>query len=172
MAKVTLRTFLKADKYKELIEKYNDVLHTEKQIIYIFNDNNFRFMKTKRYCSLDSSENYVKIESKYSKSMENILKSIGYEPSVKWYRTRSKAKLDYDILINLDYVVGYGYLIELSKDIDENVEHDLIKIELGNFLESLDIEILEDKKMKEKYDEYVLNWDRLTYKVSEESFFK
>lgn len=102
--------------------------------------------------------------------MENILKSIGYETSVKWYRTRSKAKLDYDIFINLDYVVGYGYLIELSKDIDENVEHDLIKIELGNFLESLDIEILEDKKMKEKYDEYVLNWDRLTYKVSEESF--
>ena len=48
MAKVTLRTFLKADKYKELIEKYNDVLHTEKQIIYIFNDNNFKFMKTKR----------------------------------------------------------------------------------------------------------------------------
>ena len=28
------------------------------------------------------------------------------------------------------------------------------------------------EKMKEKYDEYVLNWDRLTYKVSEESFFK
>ena len=76
MAKVTLRTFLKADKYKELIEKYNDVLHTEKQIIYIFNDNNFRFMKTKRYCSLDSGENYVKIENKYSKSMENILNSV------------------------------------------------------------------------------------------------
>ena len=91
---------------------------------------------------------------------------------MKWYRTRSKAKLDYDIFINLDYIVGYGYLIELSKDIDENVEHDLIKIELGNFLESLDIEILDDEKMKEKYDEYVLNWDRLTYKVSEESFFK
>ena len=70
--------------------------------------------------------------------------------------------------------LDWGILMaqHLSKDIDENVEHDLIKIELGNFLESLDIEILEDKKMKEKYDEYVLNWDRLTYKVSEESFFK
>ena len=34
------------------------------------------------------------------------------------------------------------------------------------------LEIYEYKKMKEKYDEYVLNWDRLTYKVSEESFFK
>ena len=153
MAKVTLRTFLKADKY-------------------IFNDSNFRFMKTKRYCSLDSGKNYVRIDSKYSKSMEDILKSIGYEPSVKWYRTRSKAKLEYDILINLDYIVGYGYLVEISKHLDENREHDLTKIELGKFLESLDIEILDDEKMKEKYDEYVLNWDRLTYKVSEESFFK
>ena len=37
----------------------------------------------------------------------NILKSIGYEPSVKWYRTRSKAKLDYDIFIKYNI---YAYL--------------------------------------------------------------
>lgn len=172
MTKVTVKTFLGAEKYKELIEKYNDILHTEKQVVFSFENSQLSYIRTKRYCGLIFNERIVKIDNQYLENMEYILDSIGLIPSVKWYRTRSKANLEYEISINLDYVVGYGYLIELSKDIDENVEHDLIKIELGNFLESLDIEILEDKKMKEKYDEYVLNWDRLTYKVSEESFFK
>lgn len=172
MAQFCLKTFLKPDKYKELIEQYNSILHTEKQIIYFFNSNkNFKFMKTKRYCELCIDEDKsVKIDEKYTNNMSHVLNSLGYIPDVKWFRTRSKANLDFGISLYLDYIVGYGYIIQVSKEVEDNTKLDLTKIELGNFIESLDIDILNDEELDKKHEEYVLNWDRLTRNVDEQSF--
>ncbi len=172
MTKVTVKTFLDAEKYKELIEKYNNILHTEKQVVFFFENSQLRFIRTKRYCGLSFKEKIVKIDNEYLENMDYILNSIGLIPSVKWYRTRSKANLEYEISINLDYVVGYGYLIEVNKIIQDDSKIDITKIELGNFIESLDIELLDQSIIKEKYDEYILNWKRLTNKVSEEIFLR
>ena len=76
MISVELRSFIKPDKYKELIEKYNNILHTEKQINYFLNSKeDIRFMKTKRYSEICikhgnmhddiKKEKSVKIDSKY-----------------------------------------------------------------------------------------------------------
>lgn len=172
MTKVTVKTFLDAEKYKELIEKYNDILHTEKQVVFFFENSQLRFIRTKRYCGLSFKEKIVKIDNEYLENMDYILNSIGLIPSVKWYRTRSKANLEYEISINLDYVVGYGYLLEVNKIIQDKSKIDTTKIELGNFIESLDIELLDQSIINKKYDEYTLNWERLTNKVSEEIFLK
>ncbi len=183
MLDVQLRAFLDKDKYRELIEKYNSVLHTEKQISYFYNlEEDFRFMKTKTYSEICikegnihddiKEEKTVKIDSKYNDNMTYILDKLGYVPEVKWYRTRSTAKLDFDINICLDYTVGYGYIIEVSKKIDDSKKFDLTKIELGNFLESLDIDITSKDKFNEKYNEYILNWRTLTEKVNDNNFLK
>lgn len=172
MTKVTVKTFLDAEKYKELIEKYNNILHTEKQVVFFFENSQLRFIRTKRYCGLSFKEKIVKIDNEYLENMDYILNSIGLIPSVKWYRTRSKANLKYEISINLDYVVGYGYLLEVNKIIQDKLKIDTTKIELGNFIESLDIELLDQSIINKKYDEYTLNWERLTNKVSEEIFLK
>ncbi len=172
VTKVTVKTFLDAEKYKELIEKYNDILHTEKQVVFFFENSQLRFIRTKRYCGLSFKEKIVKIDNEYLENMDYILNSIGLIPSVKWYRTRSKANLEYEISINLDYVVGYGYLLEVNKIIQDKSKIDTTKIELGNFIESLDIELLDQSIINKKYDEYTLNWERLTNKVSEEIFLK
>lgn len=172
VTKVTVKTFLDAEKYKELIEKYNDILHTEKQVVFFFENSQLRFIRTKRYCGLSFKEKIVKIDNEYLENMDYILNSIGLIPSVKWYRTRSKANLEYEISINLDYVVGYGYLLEVNKIIQDKSKIDTTKIELGNFIESLDIELLDQSIINKKYDEYTLNWERLTNKVNEEIFLK
>ena len=172
MTKVTVKTFLDAEKYKELIEKYNNILHTEKQVVFFFENSQLRFIRTKRYCGLSFKEKIVKIDNEYLENMDYILNSIGLIPSVKWYRTRSKANLEYEISINLDYVVGYGYLLEVNKIIQDKSKIDTTKIELGNFIESLDIELMDQSIINKKYDEYTLNWERLTNKVSEEIFLK
>ena len=172
VTKVTVKTFLDAEKYKELIEKYNNILHTEKQVVFFFENSQLRFIRTKRYCGLSFKEKIVKIDNEYLENMDYILNSIGLIPSVKWYRTRSKANLEYEISINLDYVVGYGYLLEVNKIIQDKSKIDTTKIELGNFIESLDIELMDQSIINKKYDEYTLNWERLTNKVSEEIFLK
>lgn len=183
MIQVELRAFLKPDEYKNLIEKYNNILHTEKQINYFYNSKkDFRFIKTKRYCELcikqgdmhDSikNEKVVKIDTEYMENLSDILYSLGYIPEVKWFRTRSSAKLDFGFDMCLDYTVGYGYIIEISKDIEDENNVDLAKIELGNFLESLDIDLTPKEVFDEKYQEYTSNWIELTSKVDEEKFLK
>lgn len=183
MIKVEKVSFLKPDKYKDLIEKYNSILHTEKQIIYSYNlKENFRFIQTKRYCQLCvksndleqdvNSEKNVIIENKYASNMHEILNVLNYIPTVKWYRTRSKASLDFGIELYLDYIVGYGYMIKLLKTIEDEEKVDTTKIELGNLLESLDINITTKEEINKKYEEYILNWDRLTQIIDEESFLK
>lgn len=183
MVNVEIRSFLKPDKYKELIEKYNNILHTEKQVTCYFDlKEDFRFMKTKRYSEIclksgsmhdeARNEKIVRIESKYSSDMSDILELLNYKPKVKWYRTRSTAILDFGIELCLDYTVGYGYIIEVGKNIEDRSKVDLTKIELGNFLESLDIDITSKEEFNKKYEDYILNWDRLTLKKDEESFLK
>ena len=183
MVNVEIRSFIKPEKYKELIEKYNNILHTEKQISYFFNSKeDFRFMKTKMYSEIClkegkmhddiKSEKIVKIDSKYNNNMEYVLNDLGYIPQVKWFRTRSKANLDFGIDLCLDYTVGYGYIIEVSKNIEDNSKSDLTKIELGNYLESLDIDITSKDEFNKKYNDYVLNWEKFTQKVDENNFLK
>ena len=174
MSLVRLKSFLTPDKYKELIEMYNNILHTEKQIIYFFNTKeNFKFMKTKMYCELCINESkIVKIDTKYTDNMSYILDSLGYVPNLKYYRTRSRAKLEYGIEIYLDYIVGYGYIIEVVKDVQDESKIDLTRIELGNFLESLDINVMSEKELDKRREEYVLNWDMLTRNVNEKNFLK
>lgn len=171
---VHLKSFLKPDKYKELIEKYNNILHTEKQIIYFFNTKeNFKFMKTKTYCELCINESkIVKIDEKYTDNMSYILDSLGYVPNLKYYRTRSRAKLEYEIELYLDYIVGYGYIIEVVKDVQDEANVDLTKIELGNFLESLDVDIINKDELDKRKEEYILNWNMLTRNVDEQNFLK
>lgn len=174
MSLVRLKSFLKPDKYKELIEEYNNILHTEKQIIYFFNTKEkFKFMKTKMYCELCIDESRtVKIDEKYTNNMSYILHSLGYIPNLKYFRTRSKAKLEYGIELYLDYIVGYGYIIEVAKDVQDEGKVDLTRIELGNFLESLDVDIMDKNELDKRKEEYILNWNMLTRNVDEQNFLK
>ena len=105
-------------------------------------------------------------------NMSYILDSLGYVSNLKYYRTRSRAKLEYGIELYLDYIVGYGYIIEVVKDVQDESKIDLTKIELGNFLESLDINVMSEKELDKRREEYVLNWDMLTRNVNEQNFLK
>ena len=132
-------------------------------------------------CGSDSSKIAGKNKCTYiSKSealeiydnMSYILDSLGYVSNLKYYRTRSRAKLEYGIELYLDYIVGYGYIIEVVKDVQDESKIDLTKIELGNFLESLDINVMSEKELDKRREEYVLNWDMLTRNVNEKNFLK
>ena len=139
-------------------------------------------MKTKRYseiCIKDGNmhddirkEKNVKIDSIYNDNMDYVLNNLGYIPQVKWFRTRSKTTLEVGMDLCLDYTIGYGYIVEVSKNIEDETKSDITKIELGNFLESLDIDITSKDEFNKKYNEYVLNWEKMTENVNENNFLK
>ena len=97
---------------------------------------------------------------------------VGLYDVISGLSVKSKANLDVGIGLCLDYTVGYGYIIEVTKNIEDISKSDLTKIELGNFLESLDIDITSKEEFDKKYNEYVLNWEKFTEKVDEINFLK
>lgn len=173
MAHVVLKTFINASKYKELIEKYNNIFHTEKQIVYSYDlEDKFNFIKTKRHCKILIDDRDINIDTCYTKNMSYLLEHLGYFPRIKWFRTRSIAKLDYEIQLCLDYVKDFGYIIQLSKIVENSKKEDLTKIELGNFLESIDIDITNNEELNKRYEEYILNYEKIIDNINEEIFLK
>lgn len=183
MLDVRVCSIIQPEKYKELIEKYNDIFHTEKQVIYFLDLNgNFEFIKTKTYSKIcfntsNIHENIqdkkiVQIDKEYTSNMSDILETLKYFPKVKWYRTRNVAKLEFGIEMHLDYIIGYGYILKVKKQVDDSSKLDISKIELGNFLESLNVDITQKKELDEKFDEYILNWDIYTKDVKEDIFLR
>lgn len=128
MIEVELRSFINKDKYDELVKKYN--ADFQKQITYYFNsEQDFRMMKTKDYTQLwlktgkmheaSRVEKVVKIDNKYRNDLEGMLELLNYDVDIKWYRTRSKIKIENDAEMCIDYTVGYGYILEIEKQVKD-----------------------------------------------------
>lgn len=181
MIEVELRSFISQDKYNELIKKYN--ANSQKQITYYFNsEQDFRMMKTQEYTQLwlktgkmheeSRLEKVVKIDNKYRNDLESMLELLNYDVDIKWYRTRSKIKLEQNAEMCIDYTVGYGYILEIEKQVEDDAKVDEAKALLQKDFEDLGIQVSQKEEFDAKYKDYVQNWKEYTKDVNEEEFLK
>lgn len=181
MIEVELRSFITKDKYEELIKKYN--AKCEKQITYYFNSKqDFRMMKTKEYTQLwlktgkmheaSRLEKVVKIDNAYRNDLESMLELLDYEVDIKWFRTRSKVKLDENVELCIDYTVGYGYILEIEKQVEDVADVEEAKKMLEKDFSDLGITVSKKEDFDTKYEDYVKNWKEYIKDVNEEEFLK
>ena len=179
MIEVELRSFISEDKYNELINKYN--ANTQKQITYYFNsEQDFRMMKTKECTQLwlktgkmheeSRLEKVVKVDNKYRADLESMLNLLDYDVDIKWYRTRSKIALDQNAEMCIDYTIGYGYILEIEKQVEDEANVEEAKALLRKDFENLGINVSEKSDFDTKYKDYVQNWKEYTKDVDEEAF--
>ena len=181
MIEVELRSFISEDKYNELISKYN--ADKQKQITYYFNcKQDFRMMKTKDYTQLwlktgkmheeSRLEKVVKVDNKYTDELESMLGLLDYDVDIKWYRTRSKIQLDENAEMCIDYTVGYGYILEIEKQVADEANVEQAKNLLEEDFKKLGIEVSKKEDFDNRYKDYVANWKEYTQDVDEANFLK
>lgn len=180
MFEVEQRCFITEDKYNELIEKFNKDLKSTSQITYYYSgDKDFRIMVTKDYVQMwlkegkmhdDSREEYVvKIDTNYKKDLRKILQSLGYSIEIKWYRKRNETNYN-GYFITIDYTVGYGYIIEVEKKIDDEKLVEQTKKELLGLLEEFGVSITPKDEFNKRFADYKLNYKDYTSNIDEDEF--
>jgi len=174
------RSYIDEKTYNGLLEKFKDNMQETKQITYYFSgDKDFRLMITKEYLQLwlkegnihdDAREELiVKIDPKYKKEILLMLKSLGYEIEIKWFRRRCETEYEgYDLTI--DYSAGYGHIIEIESIIDNEDMIDETKGILRKMLEDLGINISLKQEFKDKYNDYKVNYYKYTKDINEDEF--
>ncbi len=181
MIEVELRSFITKEKYDELISKYN--MESQKQITYYFDTKqDFRMMKTKDYTQLwlktgkmheeSRLERVVKIDNKYRNDLESMLELLEYNVDIKWFRTRTKVDLEQNAQMCIDYTVGYGYILEIEKQVSDQLNVEEAKRLLEKDFNELGITISKKEDFDKKYKDYVENWKEYTKDVNEEEFLK
>ena len=183
MIEVEQRSFITKKQYGNLIKELKDKgmkFEETNQITYYFKgDIDFRIQFTNTYTKLwlkagnihdDAREEVeVFIDNENRDNLLKLLKCLGYEIEIKWFRKRLLGNYQ-DITLTLDYTVGYGFIIELEKlIIDESKVEETKKIIL-NIFKDLGIEVSEKQEFRDKYDDYKINWDKYTKDTDEHKF--
>ncbi len=174
MKEVETRSFISDKEYEELLYKMNEKaekIKEDKQVTYYFTgEKDLRIQKNKKFSKLWLKEgkihedNREEIEVEFNKEdfkeLEKLLKSLGYEVEIKWYRKRHKFNWK-GLTVCIDQTPGYGKIIEIEKMCEEEEDHEKIQKNLESALEELEIEKTSNKKFEEKYSQYKKNWEKI-----------
>lgn len=176
MIEVELRSFLSQEEYNRLLgemEEGAEKVKEDRQITYYFSsDADLRIQKNKGYAKLwlkggeihdrDREELEVKFDREDFEKLEKILKVLGYDVEIKWYRKRHK--FDWNgFEVCIDHTPGYGRIVEIEK-MCEKGEEDETHRELEEALEKLGIEPTPKEKFDEKFRHYRNNWQDILQK--------
>lgn len=185
MIEVELRTFIDESKNNELLKYFEqkdiEVIN-QKQITYYFKgDQDFRLMLTNDFCQLwlkrgeihdeAREELIVKVDNKYKDDLIGMLKLLGFDIEIKWFRVRNSLVWN-NIDVTLDYTHGYGYILELEKLVEDESQIESGKEILNKGFEELNIKMSEKQLFKEKYEDYKINWEKYTSEIDEMLFLK
>lgn len=180
MIEVEKRSFITKEKYDEIVLKLKDNILETNQITYYFKgEKDFRLMHTKTYSKLwlksgeihdDAREEVeVYLDEKETSNTFKLLKSLGYEPEIIWFRSRKEC--DYkEIKITIDYTIGYGYIFEVEKLIEDDQNIEEAKSQLDNLLKEFNIEVSAKSQFSEKYEDYKINWRKYTEDIDIKTF--
>lgn len=171
---VEARSFISPDKYKELLEymeKNAKSSEDDYQITYYFKGPaDLRIQRNNKFAKLwlkkgkihdkHREEMEVKFDREDFKELEKLLKALGYDVEIKWFRQRNRFQWD-GMKVTIDYTKGYGHIIELEKIAKKEEEKDKIYEELKEKLKSLGVEISPREKFEERFKHYKKNWRSL-----------
>jgi adenylate cyclase class IV len=183
MIEVEQRSFISEEKYNELINyfKENGVVFGEtKQISnYFKGDLDFRIMAADNYTKMwlkkgkmhdDAREEIeVFIDNDYRDNLFKLFANLGYEIEIKWFRKRLMGVYQ-DITVTIDYTIGYGYIIELEKIVEDRSMVEETKAYLLKTFENLGVNVSSREEFEEKYEDYRINWKKYTKGITDEKF--
>ena len=183
MVEVEKRSFITKDKYDSLIDYFKsnkyDIL-AEKQITtYFKGDTDFRLMNTPNYLKLwlkkgklhdDAREEMeVIIDKNYEQDLKKMLDILGYEVSIKWYRTR--IELTYkDFKVTIDYSISYGYIVEFELLVDDESKIEAAKESISMMFKEFNIDQTPKEVFDDAYNNYKINWESYTKNVDDNIF--
>lgn len=182
MIEVEKRSFITKEKYDEIVMKLKDRMTQINQVTYYFKgEKDFRLMHTKNYSKLwlkggiihDEAREEIEVflDEKETDKTFKLLNSLGYETEIIWYRSRNECEYK-GIKVAADYTVGYGYIIEVEKLIEDDQDVEAAKDKLDEILNEFNIEVSEKIEFKEKYEDYKINWKKYTDNVDVVEFLK
>lgn len=177
---VEKRTFIKKDKYIELANyfKTNCTLEANfNQIIYKYkSDLDFRliFDAKNAYLRLRGVVNHnedIKIDIKNDqiKDLTVVLRNLGMYEETKWYRHRMIFKFR-NYTITLDETYQYGYVISISKPINDIEQLNAVHDELDNIFNAFKIKITTKEEFNDRYKYYKIHWVDALQTVDEDKF--
>jgi len=173
MIEVEVRSFLSEEQYKQLLDfMKNNAKHLsdDSQTTYYFSGPaDLRIQKGNDYAKLWLKKGKIhdksreEFEVKFSRDdfekLEKLMKELGYEVEIKWFRERKRFLWD-GTKVTLDFTKGYGFIIELEKLTDKDAER--IHAELEDKLKSLGVKLTPKEVFDEKFSFYKQNWKKLT----------
>lgn len=178
---VEMRTFIDEKTYYELLDKYDSI--QERQITTYFDcKQDFRLMVTNNYCKLwlkegllhdDFRNEYeVKFDIHYINSLKGMLENLGYKEEIKWYRKRNIINID-TLTLTIDYSIGYGYIIECEKIVQDENQVEDAKLMISKFFNEIGINTISKKEeFSNKFSDYKLNWKKYLEDINDEIFLK
>ena len=183
MIEVEKRSFITKEKYEDIIVKLKkdnvDMEETNQITYYLKGDTDFRIMFPNDFTKMwlkkgnlhdDAREEMeVKVDNQYKEDLIKMLSALNYEVEIKWFRKRIEATYN-SYYLTLDYSIGYGYIIEIEKLVEDEKEIDDVKQELESTLKALGVEITPKEEFNIKYQDYKLNWNSYTKEVNEAVF--
>ena len=170
---VEVRSFIDDKQYSEILSKLRKgarfIKEIDEETVYFSGDKDLRLRRNKKEAFLILKEGEihddhrkefeVKFDVSYFENMENLLKSLGYEIEIKWFRKRLEFQQD-DVKILLDDTKGYGKIIELEKMVQAGEEKKIHK-RLKDKLKCFNIEITSKKEFNKAFEYYKKNWKNL-----------
>lgn len=174
MIEVEVRSFVSEEQFSELQEfmKQNTrYLGHDSQTTYYFsgpvdlriqrgNDYAKLWLKSGKLHDKYREEIEVKFARDDFEKLESLLKALGHEVEIKWFRERDRFSWD-GIKVTLDCTKDYGYIIELEKLTDKDEEKEKIHRELEEKLKSLGVKPTPKEVFDQKFVQYKQNWKEL-----------
>ena len=184
MIEVEKRAFLDKDEHQRILDFFLQVSKVEKderQITTYYDcDADLRLMVTntshaqlwlKKGEMHDSyrEEFVVRYNKDDYDCFRKILDILNYNISIKWYRSRKVFKWK-DVVVTIDYSVGYGYIIEIEMEVERKSEISKAEEYIDSIFRSLNVNITPKQQFKEKFKDYAFNWKKYTEDISDDEF--
>lgn len=168
-----VRSLISEEKYKELIlffRKNAEPINEDYQETYYFDaEEDLRIQKNSFFSKIwlkkgklheeCREEIEVKFRREEFEKLEKLFLSLGYNISIKWFRTRNSFRWR-GVNVNLDCTKGYGYIIEIEQLCEEN-EKDAALAALKRSMAELKIDITPKEEFDKKFAYYKENWRSL-----------
>ncbi len=158
------------DEYETLLGQFKDVAVFEgadEQVTYYFDSKeDLRIQKNEHFAKVwlkkgalhddHREEIEIKVPKEDFEKLEQLFLALGYNISIKWFRTRNAFKWG-DIDVALDHTKGYGHILELEKLTSDEEKENTVHY-LKSKLVQLGLEQTPKETFDQKYQYYKEHW--------------
>jgi predicted adenylyl cyclase CyaB len=166
---VEARSFVSDAQYNNILSVLKKtatfVNEISEENVYLSGDNDLRLRRSDDNASIIlkegrihddyRKEHEVRFEASDFRSMENLLRLLGYNVEIRWFRKRIEYKQN-----DLKITKGYGKIVEIEKMVSPGEEKSAYQ-ELENKLKSFNIKITPKEEFNKAFEYYKENWKSL-----------